>query len=521
MLDAMYGGGTLSNTAGNVDASKHQQSPSRREQADQAARAPTSDDSAKSQHSLRGFTKIEAASVPSPRHGQRLVGFHCIERAEPPCRRRVVMPNSTPRDLLSGFDVVRTAAQPMVRTLGHTALHTTTAEARVKAEAEEAARVKAYEAAAKAEEEEARAKAAARTKAEEAEAARLKAETEEAARLEAEEAEAARLKAEAEEAARLQAEEAEAARLKAEAEEAARLEAEEAEAARLKAKAEEAARLEAEEAESARLKAEAEEAARLEVEEAEAARVQAEEAEVARLKAEAEKTACLEAEEAEAARVRAEETEAARVQAKTADTARVKADEAGAARMKADVTVKDPDQRDPDGQETLQSFNENRREERLKAARAVAARVVRAHSRSRSEVDPNGDMEATSTHNTGLSSGSSFSNARVQQLENELELQRELVRLYYPGLAFGDGVLIWRVALQVSSLQQRLAASEARNQMLRQYLTDSEAELNKVRDGIVSSGPGVRLQPTCINMCVPGTAQKARLGIQDLVCTNW
>ena len=183
---------------------------------------------------------------------------------------------------------------------------------RVKAEAETKA-IALEEARIQAEQEEqvriaeaARVRAAAEAKAKELEAARLKAEQEEQARI----AEAARIKAEAD----AKAKALEAARLKAEQEEQARI----AEEARVQAEAEAKAKA----VEAARLKAEQEERARI----AEKARVQAEAeakakaVEAARLKAEQEEQARI----AEEARVQAE----ADAKAKALEEARIQAEQA-------------------------------------------------------------------------------------------------------------------------------------------------------------------------------------------------
>ncbi|WJJ95643.1 PorP/SprF family type IX secretion system membrane protein [Algibacter luteus] len=183
---------------------------------------------------------------------------------------------------------------------------------RVKAEAETKA-IALEEARIQAEQEEqvriaeaARVRAAGEAKAKELEAARLKAEQEEQARI----AEAARIKAEAD----AKAKALEAARLKAEQEEQARI----AEEARVQAEAEAKAKA----VEAARLKAEQEERARI----AEKARVQAEAeakakaVEAARLKAEQEEQARI----AEEARVQAE----ADAKAKALEEARIQAEQA-------------------------------------------------------------------------------------------------------------------------------------------------------------------------------------------------
>ena len=183
---------------------------------------------------------------------------------------------------------------------------------RVKAEAEtkvialEEARIQAEQEEQVRIAEAARVRAAAEAKAKELEAARLKAEQEEQARI----AEAARIKAEAD----AKAKALEAARLKAEQEEQARI----AEEARVQAEAEAKAKA----VEAARLKAEQEERARI----AEKARVQAEAeakakaVEAARLKAEQEEQARI----AEEARVQAE----ADAKAKALEEARIQAEQA-------------------------------------------------------------------------------------------------------------------------------------------------------------------------------------------------
>ncbi|SHI52116.1 PorP/SprF family type IX secretion system membrane protein [Algibacter luteus] len=179
--------------------------------------------------------------------------------------------------------------------------------ARLKAEQEEQARIAGA----------ARVRAAAEVKAKELEDARLKAEQDEQAKI----VEAARIKAEAD----AKANALEEARLKAEQEERARL----AEAARVRAAAEAKAKA----VEAARLKAEQEERARI----AEAARIKAEAdakakaVEEARLKAEQEERARI----AEEARVQAE----ANAKAKAVEAARLKAEQEEQARISEEAKV--------------------------------------------------------------------------------------------------------------------------------------------------------------------------------------
>ena len=97
----------------------------------------------------------------------------------------------------------------------------------------------------------------------------------------------------------------------------------------------------------------------------------------------------------------------------------------------------------------------------------------------------------------------------MQELEQDLALQRDLVRVW-AGRGCGTCSVLrigrwYQRALrclnhQVSGLQRRLAASEARNHVLRQQLTDVEDELGRVRrqpegmDGISASGDAAEAQ---------------------------
>ena len=168
------------------------------------------------------------------------------------------------------------------------------------------------------------------------EQARVAAEKEKAARLKAEEDRIAAEKAQAEEQARLAAEKEEAARVKAEEEakvaaevEAARIKAEEERVATEKAKLEEARIKAEEEARKGAERAKAEEEARIKAEQEEAARIKAEEKVIAKQK-ELQEQARLKAEQEEAVRIKAEEARLAAERAEAEEAARLAAEKAKA-----------------------------------------------------------------------------------------------------------------------------------------------------------------------------------------------
>jgi hypothetical protein len=179
--------------------------------------------------------------------------------------------------------------------------------------------------------------AEAKRRAEQEEAARKQREAEEALRKQREAEEAAKRRKEAEEAARKQREAEEALRKQREAEEAARKQREAEEAARKQREAEEAARKQREAEEAARRRKEAEEAARKQREAEEAARKQREAEEAARKQREAEEAARRRKEAEEAARKQREAEEALRKQREAEEAARRRKEAEEAARKQREA----------------------------------------------------------------------------------------------------------------------------------------------------------------------------------------